>query len=478
MKAYRIAFLLPVFVLLAFLGAACFMSHEPLDTDQDLTEERETSLPQQPVVPPPATEDSGSDVEEPHERRISGPYAYRNLGIFLIHGKDRIDAENIMTLSEALGRGLVVVHETGNVSRLAIENVSDMEIFIQAGEMVKGGKQDRVLAVDLILSPNSGRIPISSFCVEQGRWQGRTGEEERKFRLANLLVASHALKQAVQLKKSQGDVWEEVERLQRNLPIAVREQMARKTSQTSLQENMELDVLEEAVQGYINVLTPHVEREKDVIGYIYSINGRIVSGDLYAASSLFRKMWPKLIRANATEALVLDREEKPPAPPTKKAVMLFLVSADSGAESRRIVTGRTRLVGREARDSSLVEARDSLRDAWVHRCYLAKTDLSKMYLRRIREVAKISIEDLAVTSVPAISGEVTSLNNRLNLVVINVGEKDGVHVGFQFTVYRGREYVAKLVVEKVYPKKSAGRVIEMTTKDKVLVGDKVATKIY
>jgi hypothetical protein len=102
----------------------------------------------------------------------------------------------------------------------------------------------------------------------------------------------------------------------------------------------------------------------------------------------------------------------------------------------------------------------------------------KFTLARVQEVTKISIEDLANASVPAISGKVVGVSNRHNLVVINVGEEDGVHVGFQFTVYRGREYVAKIVIEKVYPNQAAGRVIEMTIKDKVLVGDNVATKVY
>jgi hypothetical protein len=82
-----------------------------------------------------------------------------------------------------------------------------------------------------------------------------------------------------------------------------------------------------------------------------------------------------------------------------------------------------------------------------------------------------------IVEIPAIAGKVVGVSNRHNLVVINVGEDDGVQIGFQFTVYRRTEYVAKLVVEKVYPNQAAGRIVESSVRDKVLVGDKVATKI-
>ena len=66
---------------------------------------------------------------------------------------------------------ILIVKETGTVNQLTVENSSATEtVFIQAGDIVKGGKQDRVLTVDMILPPKSGAIPISSFCVEQNRW--------------------------------------------------------------------------------------------------------------------------------------------------------------------------------------------------------------------------------------------------------------------------------------------------------------------
>jgi len=79
--------------------------------------------------------------------------------------------------------------------------------------------------------------------------------------------------------------------------------------------------------------------------------------------------------------------------------------------------------------------------------------------------------------VPIINGSVAGVSNKVNLAVINVGEEDGVRVGFEFTIYREKSYVGKMVVEKVFPRQAACRVILDKTKDKVRVGDQVTTRV-
>ncbi len=107
--------------------------------------------------------------------KVSGPYTHKNLEIYLVHGEDQAKPKReILTLEEALERKQAIVHETGNVGQLTVENLSpDADIYVQSGDIVQGGKQDRVLAADLVLSPKSGKVAIASFCVEQGRWGAR-----------------------------------------------------------------------------------------------------------------------------------------------------------------------------------------------------------------------------------------------------------------------------------------------------------------
>ena len=103
--------------------------------------------------------------------RVSAPHTYKNLAIFLIHGKNETNRTNIITLAEAMERKLLRVYETSDVNELMVENVSnELDVFIQSGDIVKGGKQDRVLAVSIIIPARSGKVSIEAFCVESGRW--------------------------------------------------------------------------------------------------------------------------------------------------------------------------------------------------------------------------------------------------------------------------------------------------------------------
>src|SRR5262249_54189172 len=150
--------------------------------------------------------------------RFSGPYTQDNLTIFLVHGPDRIKTRNLLTLDEALEKKAVVVHETGDVNELAVENVSaDHEVFIQACDIVKGGQQDRILAHDLLLPPKSGKVTIASFCCESGRWAKRGGEDEKTFGSSKNQAATNDVKLAARKEMSQRLVWDNVSKAQMTL---------------------------------------------------------------------------------------------------------------------------------------------------------------------------------------------------------------------------------------------------------------------
>ena len=75
---------------------------------------------------------------------LSGPFIHQNLAVYLIHGRDVHPGTKFLTLQEALAAKQVIVHETGAVNELQLENVSsEFEVFIQAGDIVKGGRPRR-----------------------------------------------------------------------------------------------------------------------------------------------------------------------------------------------------------------------------------------------------------------------------------------------------------------------------------------------
>ena len=116
--------------------------------------------------------------------RITGPVLHENLAVYFVRGASSAGAVPL-TLAEALDAKAVRVSETGSVNELTIENLGDREIFVQSGDIVKGGQQDRVLSVSLVLPPRSGNIPIAAFCVEQGRWSKRGVEDAGQFATAS-----------------------------------------------------------------------------------------------------------------------------------------------------------------------------------------------------------------------------------------------------------------------------------------------------
>ena len=141
--------------------------------------------------------------------KISGPFTHENLSVFLIHGPNKT-AKSLLTLEEAIDERKVIVYETRDVNELAIENVSNGDVFIESGDIVKGGAQDRTLKDDLILPSKSGKVSISSFCVEHGRWTQRGSESVRTFDSSNQALATKQLKMAVKLKANQQEVWNQV----------------------------------------------------------------------------------------------------------------------------------------------------------------------------------------------------------------------------------------------------------------------------
>ena len=261
--------------------------------------------------------------------RISGPYVHDNLAIYLIHGASARGPVPL-TLDEALTKGAVRVNETGTVSQLTIENLSNEEIFIQSGDIVKGGKQDRVLTTSTILKPKSGAVPVDAYCVEAGRWAARGMENIDVFSTSGLVAPSRELKLALKSLKHtqrsgflrapddpQQDVWKEVEKMQTALSKNLGARVAAAPSPSSLQLALENDKLKKAQTQFHEALKSKGETHDDIVGFAFAINGKLNSADIYSSNGLFRKMWPKLLNAAVTEAIAnkgTSKEAKLPAP--------------------------------------------------------------------------------------------------------------------------------------------------------------------
>ncbi len=316
----------------------------------------------------------GQTPQVKDEYRLEGPFTQGNLTVFLIHGKDRIKGQTFITLQEALVQKKVIVRETRSVNELSIENISSEEVYVQSGDIVKGGQQDRMMAVDLILPPRSGKVPISAFCVENGRWSKRGTEEATVFNSSANVIAGRDLKLAAKNAESQGEVWRQVAVAQDKLSANTGTRVNGAASPTSFQLALENKKVQASADNYVKALGTIVNGKPDVIGYVFAINGKINSADVYASSTLFKKLWPKLLQASAIEATAeLRRGEKFAAPPAD-AVKGFLDDSPKGTdEKQKDVSPRVQMVTRESKETVFFETRDKAKsDTWVHRNYIKK----------------------------------------------------------------------------------------------------------
>ena len=310
---------------------------------------------------------------EQSDYRLEGPFTQDNLSVFLIHGNDKIKGQTFLTLQEALVQKKVIVRETRSVNELTIENVSREEVYVQSGDIVKGGQQDRMLVVDLILPPHSGKIPIAAYCVENGRWQKRGAEEVSVFNSSSNVVASRDVKLAAKSAESQSEVWRQVAVAQEKLSSNVGRDVRSAASPTSFQLALENKEVQKSADSYFKALSGIVNNQPDVIGYVFAINGKINSADVYASSALFKKLWPKLLKASAIEAVAEYRRGEKFEQPAADSVRGFLDDAPKGAEKQKDVTGRIQMVTRDSESSVFFETRDRAKsDTWVHRNYIKK----------------------------------------------------------------------------------------------------------
>src|SRR5712672_4040402 len=153
--------------------------------------------------------------------RILDPVVYENIAIFPVVSGSSQDTNSFLTLEEGLASGEVIVSERGaagmvrdrgvvrppqynasaSVNQLVLINRSKRPLLLLAGELVSGGKQDRIIGKDRIVPVGAEPLPLDVFCVEHGRWTGSSSQ----FTASKTIVHPSVREQAVEQK--QDEVW-------------------------------------------------------------------------------------------------------------------------------------------------------------------------------------------------------------------------------------------------------------------------------
>jgi len=253
------------------------------------------------------------------EYHVLPPVTKGNLSIFPIVGGPEYATGDLLTLDEGLRSGSVVVMEAGSlqglvrpgtsfprhsgaeVNRLVLVNNSDRPLLLLAGEVVTGGKQDRVIGVDRIVPPRSDPIDLSVFCVEPGRWVASSDH----FGVMKSQMAQPSVRMPAMAEHNQQLVWDQVASAiggMASATPAAAPAMRSSTSYAKAMENPEVQKKVGSVAGDYDGLLREL-RKVGAKGVVVAINGRITWADAFASTDLLEKYWQKLIRSYVADSL-------------------------------------------------------------------------------------------------------------------------------------------------------------------------------
>ena len=288
--------------------------------------------------------DSGSLPATVSDYKILDPITHGDLTIFPVVSAKVHDTSDFITLDEGIRSGDVVVTEVGNlhstmqrrrpyqprpyrgaeVNRLVLVNNSKHPLILLAGEVVTGGKQDRVVGKDRIVPAESDPVDLSVFCVEHGRWI----ETSTKFDTHASVMLQPSVRMKAMADQDQQKVWDEVgkSRTQMSAKVAAAAPAAgggggsvdnyalyvgELNSTTSYAKARENTAVQKQVESITEPMQKSYEsvikqlRNQNAIGVVVAVKGHIVWADMFASSALLGKYWPKLLDSYATEALTM-----------------------------------------------------------------------------------------------------------------------------------------------------------------------------
>ncbi len=299
--------------------------------------------------PSPAPEPDPRPARGDGGWRLLSPITYENISVFPVVASYTADTSHFLTLEEGLASGEVLVSEQGaggmvrnrgrenrqeysgsaSVNQLVLINRGKRPLLLLAGELVSGGKQDRIIGKDRIVPVGAEPLPLDVFCVEHGRWSSGAN-----FSAAKTIVHPSVREQAA-VNNDQADVWNAVRSgttkkaqdysysVGSGAGMAAAPPPAPRVSAETLSVTVANEAPTEsydklynrsrAVGGSIDSFVEEIQRRfaretgglkgEHVVGVVVAYGGEVAWSDIFASDDLFAKYWPKLLRSYAVEAL-------------------------------------------------------------------------------------------------------------------------------------------------------------------------------
>ena len=377
------------FLILGILMASCNQSDGYTETIEttDTTSTPEATIAEGPIA---------INVKSLNNVNLNTSSNYKNLQVFMITGTAEADNLNYVTLKEAMDNKWVEIKETSDVNELEINNLSDKIIFINAGDIVRGGKQDRTLTYDMIIGPHAKREKLSSFCVESGRWAKRGSENVDAFESNEKILTSRKLKIASKKYNNQGEVWKSVEEQQNKLSgnVSHYSKKAVNVKSEDSESSLELALDNEDLNKMKTEYKKHFSKlyHEEAIGFAYAVNGELYTVDIYNNKKLFKDLFNKLLDAAIIEAIGdLDTTIKDHQYLSIADVNHKLNLKEDSKTNMKDLNTRTRWNEEEDEDIVYFTSSDRKNDLiWVHTNIIVKdktqTETSRLNLENIQSI--------------------------------------------------------------------------------------------
>ena len=234
---------------------------------------------------------------------LNDDQVFKNLTVFMM-SSPLAGQSDYLILDEAMANGVAGIDEVsdaGSVPTLLFKNMGDSPVLLLDGEELIGAKQNRILNLT-IMAPPQETITIPVSCVEAGRWartrKGFVAADRTQFargRAAKAANVSMNLHERGSRASNQSEVWNNISKKSARLGIHSR------TDAMS-------DIYDQAREGVERFVEAFRVNDRHV-GAVFGIDGKIVGMDLFDNSNAFRKLFPKLVRSYALDALETQTDE-------------------------------------------------------------------------------------------------------------------------------------------------------------------------
>jgi hypothetical protein len=227
------------------------------------------------------------------------------------------------------------------VNTLVLVNHSEKPLLLLAGEIVTGGKQDRVIAKDRIVPAGGEPIDLGVFCIEPGRWteSSATFGASAKGSVHSFMVQP-TVRQRAMVAKDQQQVWESVRGTIAQLDVAAAPAASAgygagsgtSSYAKTMQDSAVSEVVDEAAAPVMKSREQVLAKLRDehAVGVVVAVRGEIVWADVFADSDLLARYWTKLVRSYAAESLTAGETH---GKPTVEDAQHFLDAPTGGTET-------------------------------------------------------------------------------------------------------------------------------------------------